>query len=128
MGIDTSESLASTGPGIAKTGISDSQAPQGLDNPSSFSDGQRFLTQATEDRKYPAKSKKRSGRKARKTKAQGQGSLTPAASANILSLDYCELMLALATSRRGSPSTSRKPNVGSSPVSRPLAFAEPTKA
>lgn len=37
-------------------------------------------------------------------------------------------MIALATSRRGSPITSRKPNVGSSPVSRPLAFAEPTKA
>ncbi len=127
MELGNSESLASTGPATVKTSISDSQDTQGLDNPS-ISDGEKPPTQATEDRENSAKSKKRSRRKAKKTKAQRPGSPTPAMSADILPPDNCGPTPAPATSRRGSPITSPKPNVGSSPTPPPLAFAEPTKA
>lgn len=126
MELDTPESLASTGPKSVKASITDSQDTQGLGN-LSFSDGEKTPTQATEDREHSAKSKKRR-RKAKKTKAQEMGSLTPTMSPDILPLDYSGPMPAPATSRRGPPSTSPKPNAGSSPIPPPLAFVEPTKA
>ncbi len=109
------------------TSISDSQDAQGLVNPS-LSDGEILSTQAIEDRSVSANSKKRNRRKAKKDKAQGQGPRAPAVSSNVLPLDYSGPMPAPTTSRRGSPITSPEPNVGSSSISRFLAFTEPTKA
>ena len=123
---DILASSASTDPKSLIISISNSQDAQGLVN-RSFSDGEKPSTQATEDQRVPAKSKKRSRRKAKKDKIQGQGSPTPAVSPDILPLDYCGPMPGPATSRRGPPITSPKPNVGSSPVPPPLAFAKPTK-
>lgn len=109
------------------TSISDSQDAQGLVNPS-LSDGGILSTQATEDRRVSAKSKKRNRRKAKNDKAQGQGPRTSAVSPDIFPLDYSGPMPAPTTSRRGSPITSPEPNVGSPSISRFLAFTEPTKA
>lgn len=96
----------------------DSQDAQGLVNPS-FSDGEKPSTQVTENRSVSAKSNKRSRKKAKNDKAQGQGS-------PILPLDNCGPMPATKTSQRGPSTTAPKP--GSPPISPSLAFAEPTKA
>ena len=85
-------------------------------------------TQAIEDRSVSANSKKGNRRKAKKDKAQRQGPRAPAVSSDILPLDYSGPMPAPTTSRRGSPITAPEPNVGSSSISRFLAFTEPTKA
>ncbi len=97
--------------------FTDSQDAQGLVDPS-FSDGEKPSTQATEHRSVSAKSNKRSRRKAKNDKAQGQGS-------PILPLDHYGPMPAPTTSQRGPSTTAPKP--GSPPIS-PLALAEPTKA
>lgn len=68
---DTLESSALAGPKIMKLGFSDSQDAQGLAI-SSFLDGEKPPAQATDDRQFSAKSKKRSKRKAKKANAQGQ--------------------------------------------------------
>lgn len=125
--LDILESSALAGPKIMKSGFSDSQDAQGLAI-SSFLDGEKPPAQATDDRKFFAKSKKRSKRKANKANAQGQGPQVPAISPDILPLDYCGPMPAPPTSRKDPPIASPKPNLGSPSVSPPLAFAEPTKA
>lgn len=114
--LDTLDSSASTGPKSVKTGNSDSRDLQGLINPS-FSDGEEPSAQATEDRVVSAESKKRSRRKTKQDKAQGQSSPTFAVSSDILPLDCCGPMPARTTSRRGSPIISPKPNVCSPSVS-----------
>lgn len=124
---DTLESSALAGPKIMKLGFSDSQDAQGLAI-SSFLDGEKPPAQATDDRQFSAKSKKRSKRKAKKANAQGQGPQVPAISPDIPPLDYCGPMPAPPTSRKDPPIASPKPNLGSPSVSPPLAFAEPTKA
>lgn len=123
---DTLESSALAGPKIMKLG-SDSQDAQGLAI-SSFLDGEKPPAQATDDRQFSAKSKRRSKRKAKKANAQGQGPQVPAISPDILPLDYCGPMPAPPTSRKDPPIASPKPNLGSPSVCPPLAFAEPTKA
>lgn len=116
----TLESSASAGPRNMTTGLLDSHDAQGLAI-SSSSDGKKRSTQATDDRKISAESKKRSKRKAKKANAQGQGSQVPVVSPDILPLGYCGSMPAPST-------TSPKPNLGPPSVSSPLAYAEPTKA
>lgn len=125
--LDNLESSAWAGPRNMKTGFSDSQGAQGLAI-YSFSDGEKSPAQATDDRKFPAKSKKRSKRKAKKASVQGQGLQVPTISPEILPLEYCGPMPAPPTSRKDPPTASPKPNVGCPSVSPPLAFAEPTKA
>lgn len=123
--LDNLESSASTGPRNMKTGFSDSQGAQGLAI-SSFSDGEKSPAQATDDRKFSAKSKKRSKRKAKKASVQGQGLQVPILSTEILPLEYCGPMPAPPTSRKDPPMASPKPNVGCPSVSPALAFAQPT--
>ncbi|MCJ1341876.1 hypothetical protein MMC31_000054 [Peltigera leucophlebia] len=114
------ESPASASPENMKTSLSDSQDAQGLAI-SSCSDSEKRSAQAKDSRQISAEGKKRNKRKAKKAIAQGQVSIVPAVSPDILPLDYCGPMPAPSN-------TSPKPNVGSPSVSPPLTYAEPTNA